>query len=134
VPGPTRFRATIQGMARLTDVERECLARYCDLLAARLGDRLVAVRMFGSAARGDMWGAQSQMHSDVDLIVVTRDAVPDAEQEDLLNETYPLYLECGRQLSPHFFSERRLAAPEDEPTREFLERIAGEVREVWPAA
>lgn len=55
-----------------------------------------------------------------------------AEQEDLLNETYALYLECGRQLSPHFLSEARLAAPDDERTREFLERIAGETLVAWP--
>jgi predicted nucleotidyltransferase len=125
---------TIHRMAELTDTERACLARYCALLAERLGDRLVAVRMFGSAARGDMWGAGSPMHSDVDLLVVTREAMPEREQDDLLNETYPLYLECGRQLSPHFFSEDRLAAPPDERTREFLERIEPEARVVWPAA
>ena len=62
------------------------------------------------------------MHADVDLLVVTTEAVP------------PLYLECGRQLSPHFFSEARLEEPEDEHTREFLERIAGDVRTVWPRA
>jgi predicted nucleotidyltransferase len=117
-------------MAELTDAERDCLARYCDLLAERLGGRLVDVRMFGSAARGDMWGAHSPMHSDVDLLVVTREPVDEREQEDLCNETYPLYLECGRQLSPHFFSEARLAAPGDERTREFLERIAPEARVV----
>jgi predicted nucleotidyltransferase len=121
-------------MAELTDTERACLARYCALLAERLGDRLVAVRMFGSAARGDMWGPGSPMHSDVDLLVVTRDAMPEREQDDLLNETYPLCLECGRQLSPHFFSEDRLAAPGDECTREFLARIEPEARVVWPAA
>jgi predicted nucleotidyltransferase len=121
-------------MAELTDTERDCLARYCDLLAERLGARLVDVRMFGSAARGDMWSASSPMHSDVDLLVVTREAVPDDEQDDLLNETYPLYLECGRQLSPHFFSEQRLAAPADDLTREFLARIADDVRVVWPPA
>jgi predicted nucleotidyltransferase len=121
-------------MVRLTEIERDRLARYCALLSERLGERLVEVRMFGSAARGDMWGAGSPMHSDVDLLVVTREPVAAAEQEDLGNETYPLYLECGRQLSPHFFSERRLAAPDDERTREFLERIVDDVRVVWPAA
>jgi len=115
------------------DVERDCLRRFCDLLRARLGDRLVAVRMFGSAARGDMWPARSLMHSDVDLLVITRDVVAEDEQEELLNETYPLYLECRRQLSPHFFSERRLAVPEDERTREFLRHIADDVVSVWPA-
>jgi predicted nucleotidyltransferase len=121
-------------MAALSETERDCLERYLALLAERLGDRLVAVRMFGSAARGDMWSAQSPMHSDVDLLVVTTGAVPEAEQEDLLNETYPLYLECGRQLSPHFFSQRRLTEPGDERTREFLDGIRPEARVVWPAA
>ena len=121
-------------MAELTDTERDCLERYCRLLAERLGDGLVEVRMFGSAARGDMWSARSPMHSDVDLLVVTREPVGEREKADLLNETYALYLECGRQLSPHFFGERRLAAPDDERTREFLARIAGEARVVWPPA
>jgi len=120
-------------MAALTETERDCLDRYLALLAGRLGDRLVAVRLFGSAARGDMWGGHSPMHSDVDLLVVTAGAVPESEQEDLLNETYPLYLECGRQLSPHFFSEQRFADPGDERTREFLERIEPDARVVWPA-
>jgi predicted nucleotidyltransferase len=121
-------------MATLNDVERQCLTRFCALLRERLGERLVEVRMFGSAARGDMWAAHAPMNSDVDLLVITRDDVPEPERYELLNETYPLYLECGRQLSPHFFSERRLDAPEDERTRDFLSRIAGDVRPVWPPA
>jgi predicted nucleotidyltransferase len=120
-------------MAELTATERDCLERYCALLAERLGDRLVVVRMFGSAARGDMWGAHSPMHSDIDLLVVTREPVPEAEQEDLGNETYPLYLGAGAS-SAAVFSEQRLAAPDDERTREFMERIAGDVRGVWPPA
>jgi predicted nucleotidyltransferase len=119
-------------MAALNETECACLERYCRLLAERLGDRLVAVRLFGSAARGDIWPGHSPMHSDVDLLVVTSRAVPEAEQEELLNETYPLYLECGRQLSPHFFSEQRLAAPDDERTREFVGRIDPETSVVWP--
>jgi hypothetical protein len=52
-----------------------------------------------------MWADHSPMHSDIDLLVVTRGAVPDETQEELLNETYPLFLECGRQLSPQFRDE-----------------------------
>jgi predicted nucleotidyltransferase len=113
-------------MAGLSDHERECLLRYCALLERDLGDQLVEVRMFGSAARGDMWPARSPMHSDIDLIVVTRDAVAEADRARLLDETYPLFLECGRQLSPHFFDEHRIAEPEDERTRTFLVRVAGD--------
>jgi predicted nucleotidyltransferase len=90
--------------------------------------------MFGSAARGDMWASHTPMNSDIDLLVVTRGDVPEAEQEELLNATYPLYLECGRQLSPHFFSERRLAEPESERTRMFLARVEPEALRVWPPA
>ena len=120
-------------MGTLNDLERACLARFCELLGERLGEALVEVRMFGSAARGDMWPAHSPMHSDIDLLVITRAAVPEPDREELLNETYPLYLECGRQLSPHFFSEGRLTAPEDERTRDFLRRVEADGVRVWPA-
>jgi predicted nucleotidyltransferase len=119
-------------MATLTDQERACLDRYCALLHNRLGERLVEVRMFGSAARGDMWAAHAPMNSDIDVLVVTRGDVPQDDQEALLTETYPLYLECGRQLSPHFFSERRLAEPESAHARNFLARIGPEAVTVWP--
>jgi predicted nucleotidyltransferase len=97
------LRATLAAMPALNDSEHECLRRYCGLLHKRLGPGLIAVRMFGSAARGEMWPATSPMHSDIDLLAITREELPQAEQEELLNETYPLYLACGRQLSPHFF-------------------------------
>jgi predicted nucleotidyltransferase len=120
-------------VAGLNDVERDCLRRFCELLRERLGEQLREVRLFGSAARRDMWPSHSPMHSDIDLLVITRLPVPDGDQEELLNETYPFYLECGRQLSPHFFSERRLAEPENERTREFLARVAPDIVPVWPA-
>lgn len=50
-----------------------------------------------------------------------------------MNETYPFYLECGRQLSPQFFSEERLAEPECERTRAFLERVEADAVTVWEA-
>jgi predicted nucleotidyltransferase len=109
----------------LTDSERDCLARYCALLARQLPD-LVGVRMFGSAARGDMWPERSPHHSDIDLLVVTRGPVAEAVQDELLNETYPLYLECGRQLSPAFKTAAQVATGS-----EFLERVRAEGVDVW---
>ena len=91
-------------LRHLSPVERDCLMRYCALLRERLGDRIVRLVLFGSAARGDMWDAGSPMHSDIDLLVVTREALPDELAEQLLNETYPLYLESGRQIGPQFRS------------------------------
>jgi predicted nucleotidyltransferase len=106
----------------LTDVERNCLRRYCELLSERLGDELVRVTMFGSAARGDMWPEDSPMHSDIDLLVLTEHDVPERHQEELIDETYPLFLECGRQLSPHFFRAQ---------TVEFLVQAAQEGVDVF---
>jgi predicted nucleotidyltransferase len=95
----------VGGGGVLTELERDCIGRYCALLRERLGERLVAIRLFGSAARGEMWPGHSPMHSDIDLLVVTRGAISEETQDELVNETYPLFLECGRQLSPQFRDE-----------------------------
>jgi predicted nucleotidyltransferase len=124
--------STLWGMASLTELERDCLRRFLTLLDQRLGGRLVEVRMFGSAARGQMWPASAPMHSDIDLLVVTRDVMGEAEKEELVNETYPLFLECGRQISPHFYTERQSAEPDSDRMRAFLGAIAGDVVVVWP--
>jgi predicted nucleotidyltransferase len=116
-------------VAGLSDAERDCLARYCALIGERVA--VEEVRMFGSAARGDMWPPQSPMHSDIDLLVVTHDDVPEPVRQELIDATYPLYLECGRQLSPHFFSRRRLADPGDDRTRAFLREVRADGVVVW---
>jgi hypothetical protein len=53
------------------------MERYCALLRERLGEGLVE-------SRGE---------------------VPEEVQEELVNGTYPLFLECGRQMSPQFRDE-----------------------------
>jgi hypothetical protein len=102
----------------LTQRERECVDRFYALLEKRFGERLVEVRMFGA---------------DIDLLVVTTDEPSATEQEDLIDETYPMSLECGRQISPHFFSQRKLKAPDDEGTRDFLRRVSADAVTEWPA-
>ena len=54
-----------------------------------------------------------------------------ARLPDLGNETYPLYLECGRQLSPQLIARERVAAPADERMRAFLAQVEAEGVDVW---
>jgi predicted nucleotidyltransferase len=110
-------------LRHLSEAERDCVRRYVALLRNRLGPELQRVVLFGSAARGDMWDAGSPMHSDIDLLVVTRTQLDEAAAEDLVNETYPLYLECGRQIGPQFRTEASLQG-EDGRSRAFAENIA----------
>jgi len=58
-------------MARLdtfSDTERNALSELKASLSAMLGDKLVAVRLFGSRARGD-----SGLGSDIDIAVIVHD-------------------------------------------------------------
>jgi predicted nucleotidyltransferase len=110
-------------LRHLSEAERDCVRRYIALLRSRLGSELQRVVLFGSAARGDMWDAGSPMHSDIDLLVVTRTQLDEATAEELVNETYPLYLECGRQIGPQFRTEASLAG-KDERSRAFARNIA----------
>jgi len=66
------------------------------------------------------------MHSDIDLLILTDGILSEEVQEELLNETYPLFLECGRQIGPQF---RRLAEfenPKDERARQFRANVEAE--------
>lgn len=87
-------------LAILSDLERGCLDRYLDLLAECLGDDLVEAVVFGSVARGEAWPSGMSIRSDLDLLVRTRRELPDEEKGELVDATYPLFLECGRQISP----------------------------------
>jgi predicted nucleotidyltransferase len=95
------------------------------LLQERLGSELERVVLFGSAARGDMWDAGSAMHSDIDLLVVMRTQLREAAAEELVNETYPLYLECGRQIGPQFRTRESLGSAV------FAENVARDGVLVW---
>ena len=111
-------------LRHLSAQERDCLRRYCDVLRDHLEARLERLVLFGSAARGDMWSPGSSMHSDIDLLVVTRDPVPEREAEALVNETYQFYLECGRQIGPQFRPAGQRADPENERAAVFAANVA----------
>lgn len=111
-------------LRHLSPPERDCLLRYCALLRERLAGSLLRLVPFGSAARGDMWDAGSPMHSDIDLLVVTAEALRPEAADRLVNETYPLYLECGRQIGPRFRSAGELSQPRGERAAAFAENLA----------
>jgi predicted nucleotidyltransferase len=95
-------------LSHLTETERRCLERYLAQLVERLGPELEEVSVFGSAARGDMWKRESQLRSDIDLLVVTTTALVGNVEQELVDGTYPLFLECGRQIGPQFRTRDRL--------------------------
>jgi predicted nucleotidyltransferase len=75
-------------MESLSPGERRCVEGYLELLRSQLGENLVRVVLFGSMARGEAWPDWMPMHSDMDLLVLTNDAVSDEVQQKLVNETY----------------------------------------------
>jgi predicted nucleotidyltransferase len=112
----------------LNEVERRTLDAYVALLRERLGSRLLAVRVFGSVARGESWPAGMPIRSDLDLLVLVAEPLTEADTGALVDETYPLFLESGRQLSPQFRTEAQHAAS---PSREAIDADAVQV---WPPA
>lgn len=107
----------------LTDVEQSCLGRYVELLVERLGGDLVEIVVFGSVARGESWPAGMGIPSDLDLAVLTRRELTQPEKDALFEATYPLYLECGRQISPAIVAK---------PSESLATAIARDGVRVWP--
>lgn len=103
--------------------ERECTLRYLSTLKARLGSELQQVWLFGSAARGEMSSEQSTMRSDIDLLVLTRYQVPGELKDELVDATYPLFLEFGRQIAPQFRSLEEFYAPIEPERVAFSEQV-----------
>jgi predicted nucleotidyltransferase len=110
----------------LNDVERRTLDAYVSLVAERLGGRLVAIRVFGSVARGESWPVGMPIRSDLDLLVLVARPLSEQERVELVDETLPLFLESGRQISPQF---RTVDVHASSPSREAIDRDAVEV---WP--
>ena len=94
----------------LSPAERGALDAYVALLRERLGDDLLAVRVFGSVARGEAWWDGMPIRSDLDLLVLVREPLDAALQQELVDATYPLFLESGRQLGPQFRTPEQHAA------------------------
>lgn len=117
-------------LAHSSDVERACVERFITVLRDACDVR--EVWLFGSFARGDAWSRRMPMNSDIDLFVVTQTEPTAERREAILNETYPLYLECGRQLSPQFWTADKLADPPTEKAKAFKQLILREGVRLFP--
>jgi predicted nucleotidyltransferase len=111
-------------LAILNEAERRTLDAYVELLRERLGERLVSVRVFGSVARDESWPRGMPIRSDLDLLVLVREPLEPALQEELVDATYPLFLESGRVIGPLFRTPEQHAAS---PSREGIDRDAVEL-------
>jgi predicted nucleotidyltransferase len=107
----------------LNDLERSCLQRYLNLLVATIGSGLAEVVLFGSVARGESWPAGMPIRSDLDILVVTDSRVTDETVESLIDGTFPLFLECGRQIGPQFRTREDLGRPRDDRDATFLDHV-----------
>lgn len=115
----------------LTETERSCLERYVELLVDTLGPNLVEVAVFGSVARGESWPRGMPIRSDLDLLVVTDEAVSREVAGSLVEATLPLFLESGRQIGPQFKSKAELVRQTSEREARFLEDVAREAVRIW---
>jgi predicted nucleotidyltransferase len=113
-------------LEHLNDAERRTLDAYVEELRGRLGDRLLAVHVFGSVARGESWPAGMPIRSDLDLLVLVREPLAASDEQELVDATFPLFLESGRQLSPQF---RTPGQHDASPSRAAIDADAVEV---WP--
>jgi predicted nucleotidyltransferase len=111
----------------LTETERRTLDAYVRLLRKVLDERLVAVRVFGSVARGEAWPRGMPIRSDLDLLVLVRTTPSLDEEQALIDATLPLFLESGRQLSPQF------RTPEQHAASASRDAIDADAVEVWPS-
>jgi predicted nucleotidyltransferase len=108
----------------LTTTERSTLEAYVGLLRDRLGERLLRVAVFGSVARNERWPAGMPIRSDLDLLVLVAPPLDPEIVQELLDVTYPLFLESGRQISPQF---RTPDQHEASPSRDAIEADAIDV-------
>ncbi len=115
-----------QPLQHLSAAEQQCARAYVRQLVERLGDNLLQIWLYGSAARGDMWPDWMPLHSDIDLLVLTRDPVARDVQEELINATFPLFLQCGRQLSPQFRTLLEFDSPPSDRARQLFDRVRAE--------
>jgi len=93
--------------AVLDPVTQLALASFKTLLAARYGEHLKSLYLFGSRARGEQ-----RPDSDADVAVFLDQVTdPIGEQFDLIDAGYDILLDTGVNIQPWVFDEASLADP-----------------------
>lgn len=103
----------------LSVAERDCLRRYVEALLGIAEGRIDEVWVFGSVARREAWPQGMGIRSDLDLLAVVSTSLPAEAAQAAIDATYPLFLECGRQISPQFWTAVELDRPSTERKRMF---------------
>jgi predicted nucleotidyltransferase len=124
----------VDSLPTLDQRSRSCLQRYVDVLRDEVGPALLEIRLFGSVARGEEWPKEMPIRSDIDVLVVTEARLPEATVERLVNATYPLFLEGGRQIGPQFRTRAQVDAPRDERAAAFYENVRRDGILLWSGA
>lgn len=93
----------MSSLVHLQPHEREAIAEYLAQLQRRFPERILAVTLFGSQARGE-----SEAESDIDLWVLV-DVESDEFRNQLWRLAFDVSLEFNVVLSPHVFGQTRWA-------------------------
>lgn len=95
-----------------TSLHRQALEAFEQQVRERFGDTIAALYLFGSVARDDERG----LDSDIDLLVVLRDDVDRADAESAIRDVaYDVELEYGIVLSLLVRSESEYDRQKDHP-------------------
>jgi len=108
--------------AVLDPVTQLALASFKTLLAARYGEHLKSLYLFGSRARGEQ-----RPDSDADVAVFLDQVTdPIGEQFDLIDAGYDILLDTGVNIQPWVFDEASLADPRQYPAPHLVMTIQRE--------
>lgn len=95
---------------------------FKDRLTRRYGERLKALYLFGSRARGD-----HRPDSDADVAVfLDKVSDPIGEQMALIDDGYPILLDTGVNIQPWVFEEASLSSPEKYRASHLVETVRQE--------
>lgn len=112
----------VSSETNIDPVTRDALASFKKLLAARYGEHLKSLYLFGSRARGE-----HRPDSDADVAVFLDQVTdPIGEQFDLIDEGYDILLDTGVNIQPWVFDEASLADPEHYPASHLVTTIRRE--------